>query len=196
MATACANNGDVTFWDLNDGGKVKGILRSAHDTSAVRSTSSINKIEFLPGQPILISSGMDNTLKSWIFDEVHFSPLPRPLHSRGGHAAPVTRLIFTPTGSDDADAVGKWLLSASQDRTLWGFSTRKDGQSSELSQGQVGKKTKKLGQRFGDTIDDFRAAEITSIACCRNRDGGMGSAVSGPVWSNTKALNADETNQT
>lgn len=195
MATSRSDSGDITFWDLNNGGKVKGILRGAHDTSSTRNASGINRIQFLPGQLVLLTSGLDNSLKSWIFDEVPFSPIPRPLHTRSGHSAAITHLLFTPTGSDDADAVGKWILSASKDRTLWSFSTRKDGQSTEISQGQVKKKSKKLGQR-GDTTEDLRAPEITNIACCLNRDGGMGSTNSGVVWSNTRTNNAEDTNNT
>ncbi|KKY27069.1 putative snorna binding protein [Phaeomoniella chlamydospora] len=191
MATGSVESGDVTFWDLNEGGKVKGILRGAHNKLSSRDTSGITKIQFLPGQPVLLSSGSDNSLKSWIFDEVPFSPLPRPLHSRSGHSAPIIRLLFTPTGSDEADAVGKWILSSSQDRTLWCFSTRRDGQNTEVSQGQVKTKAKKSG----DTLEDLRTPEITSIACCLNRDGGMGSTNVSKPWSNIKTTNAEEANQ-
>ena len=193
MATASAQDGDITLWDLNRGGRITGVVRSAHETSSSTKASGITKIEFLPGQPVLVSSGLDNAIRSWAFDQSPFTPIPRLLHSRGGHAAPVTELMFLPAASDGSEASGKWLLSAGSDRSLWGFSLRKDGQNTELSQGNVKHKAKKTGMLSADrsAAEDFKATPIISMACCLNRDGGMG-AVSGQVWSNTKTVNAEE----
>ena len=195
MATANKEDGDVTLWDLNNGGRIMGVLRGAHDPPSSMSggvVGGISRIEFLAGQPVLISSGLDNALRSWIFDETPFSPVPRILHSRSGHAAPVTRLDFLPTDSDGADAGGKWLLSAGKDQSLWGWSLRRDGQSTELSQGNVRRKAKKLGLVGSDlatgsstTLEDLKAPEITCLACSLNRDGGMGASTGGgAVWTN------------
>ena len=197
MATASSESGDVTLWDLTKGGRVTGVLRSAHETSSSTRSSGINKIEFLPGQPVIISTGLDNALRSWVFDESVFSTIPRLLHTRSGHAAPVMTLRFLPAASDGSDAAGKWLLSAGQDRALWGFSLRRDGQSGELSQGNVKRKAKKMGHLddLSTGVEDLKAPPITSIACSLNRDGGMG-GVGGPVWQNTKSINAENANMT
>ncbi|KAL8243556.1 hypothetical protein R6Q59_009814 [Mikania micrantha] len=192
MATASIHSGDITLWDLNQGGKVVGILRSAHEITSSQ-TSGITKIEFLSGQPVIVSSGLDNSLRSWIFDQTPFSPIPRLLHSRSGHASSVTTLRFLPAASDGSEAAGKWLLSAGNDRSLWGFSLRKDGQSSEFSQGNVKSKAKKIAD--ASTIETLKAPPIIAIACSLNRDGGMG-AVGGPVWTNPKTSNAEEANMT
>jgi U3 small nucleolar RNA-associated protein 21 len=194
MATAGPDNGDVTFWDLNKGGRVMGILRGAHNPpldSVTTVGGGVSKVEFLPGQPVIVTSGLDNSLKSWIFDETPFSPIPRILHSRSGHAAPVTKLHFLPTDADGADAGGKWLVSAGKDRSLWGWSLRRDGQSTELSQGNIRKKAKKLGilanaslaNEPSASIEDLKAPEITCMAMSLNRDGGMGANPgSGSIW--------------
>lgn len=194
MATSGPDTGDITFWDLNNGGRVMGVLRGAHNPPAAEDLivgGGINKIEFLVGQPVVVSSGLDNCLKSWIFDDTAYSPIPRILHARSGHAAPVTRLQFLPAEADGADSLGKWLLSAGKDRSLWGWSLRRDGQSTELSQGNIRKKAKKLGILTGlslatessASLEDLKAPEITCIAASLNRDGGMGAyAGSGPVW--------------
>lgn len=197
MATSSIQSGDITVWDLNRGGRVVGVVRGAHETSNLGQGTGVNKVEFLPGQPVLVSSGLDNALKSWVFDLNPFSPTPRLLHSRSGHAASITRLSFLPAASDGSDATGKWLLSAAQDRSLWGFSLRKDGQSSELSQGTVKHKARKLGHLTDDVsaVEDLKAPPIVDIACTLNRDGGMGS-VSGPIWANTKNINAEEASTT
>lgn len=209
MATTGLGSGDVTFWDLNNGGRVTGVLRGAHNPPASSSHSGgINKVEFLPGQDIMITSGLDNALKSWIFDANSLSAAPRILHSRCGHAAPVTRLGFVPSNSDGAETGGKWLMSAGRDQSLWGWSLRRDGQSTELSQGNVRKKAKKLGllgknleTERSTTLEDLKAPEITCMACSLNRDGGMGaSSGGGPVWTNASnkkgSADASESNAT
>ena len=211
MATAGPGDGDVTFWDLNDGGRIRGVLQGAHNpptSSHGGDPSGINKIEFLPGQDVMITSGLDNSLKSWIFDANSLSATPRILHSRCGHAAPVTKLSFVPSNSDGADTEGKWLMSAGRDQSLWAWSLRRDGQSTELSQGNVRKKAKNLGllgKNLGTerstTLEDLKAPEITSMACSLNRDGGMGaSGGGGPVWTNTTSkkgpADASESNAT
>lgn len=206
MATAGTDDGDVTLWDLNNGGRVGGVLRGAHNPASSRHSDvlgGINKVEFLPGQDIIITGGLDNALKSWIFDATSLSATPRILHSRSGHAAPVTRLSFLPSNADGSDAGGKWLLSAGRDQSLWGWSLRRDGQSTELSQGNIRKKAKKLGVlgksldlRNSTTLEDLKAPEITCIACSLNRDGGMGAASGGgAVWTNvsTKKGSPDAT---
>ncbi|KAI4288591.1 MAG: hypothetical protein L6R35_002149, partial [Caloplaca aegaea] len=195
MATAGTSNGDVTLWDLNNGGRVVGVLHGAHDPPSPKEggvSGGINRVEFLAGQDVMITSGMDNALKSWIFDANSLSAVPRILHSRSGHAAPVTKICFVPASSEDAEDTGKWILSAGRDQSLWAWSLRKDGQSGELSQGPVRKKAKKLGllgkNLEVDTsvgLDELKAPEITCFSCSLNRDGGMGAAPSaGAVWSN------------
>lgn len=208
MATAGPGTGDVTFWDLNGGGRVMGILRSAHNPPSDADTivgGGVSKVEFLPGQPVIVTSGLDNSLKSWIFDETPYSPIPRILHSRSGHAAPVTQLQFLPTDADGADRGGKWLLSAGKDRSLWGWSLRRDGQSTELSQGNIRKKAKKLGilanvslaNEPSATIEDLKAPEITCMAMSLNRDGGMGADPgNGAIWQKGSKVHKQPTDAT
>lgn len=185
MATASSMSGDVTFWDLNEGGRIMGVLRSAHNPPAhdgAQIRGGVSKIEFLVGQPVIVTCGRDNALKTWIFDETPFSPVPRILQARSGHAAPVTSLRFLPSDFDGVEAGNKWLLSGGKDRSLWGWSLRRDGQSTELSQGNIRNKAKKSGilamstlsHGPTTTLDDLKAPEITCIACSLNRDGGIG----------------------
>ncbi|KAJ6153770.1 Small-subunit processome Utp21 [Penicillium chermesinum] len=195
MATASSGSGDITMWDLNDGGRISGVHRGAHRVT--KSGMGVNRVEFLDGQPVLVSTGDDNALRTWIFDQTPFSPIPRPLHSRGGHSGSVNALEFLPAASDGSEADGKWLLSASKDCSLWGLSLRKDSQHTELSQGHIERKSKKLG--FSDSgmpMDDLKAPDVTCIACSLNRDGGMGAALSGSIWSNPKFTDAEASNTT
>ncbi|KAI5310753.1 hypothetical protein KEM55_002591 [Ascosphaera atra] len=201
MATAGYDSGDITLWDLNNGGRTTGILRDAHESAGRGNSAGVTKIEFLAGQPVLVSTGTDNALCTWIFDESPFSPIPRPLHARKGHAAPITTLDFLPAESDGSDSMGKWLISASKDQSLWGFSLRKDSQNTELSQGNLKHKTKKRATFAGGNgsavvSEELRTPEITCIASSLNRDGGMGAAVSGPAWTNPKSTDAESLNAT
>ncbi|KAL4991564.1 Utp21 specific WD40 associated putative domain-containing protein [Aspergillus falconensis] len=203
MATASLASGDITLWDLNRGGRVVGVLRNAHKVSAGDPGSGINRMEFLDGQPVIVSTGRDNSLRTWIVDESPFSPIPRPLHSRSGHSDTITTVSFLPSSSDGSESTAKWLLSASKDSSLWGFSLRKDSQSAELSQGSVEQRAKKRGVVRSDTNSDsissqpnLRAPEVTCIACSLSRDGGMGVAVSGTVWSNPRTTDTTSSNKT
>lgn len=194
LATATGGSGDVTFWDLNKGGRVMGVLRSAHNPPSDDGPlvcGGISKVEFLSGQAVIVTSGRDNSLKSWIFDSTPFSPIPRMLHTRSGHAGPVTSLEFLPSDFDGSEAGNKWLLSGGKDRSLWGWSLRRDGQSTELSQGNIRKKAKKIGILGSTalthgpttTLDDLKAPEITCIATSLNRDGGIGALPGNqPIW--------------
>lgn len=201
MATACMDNGDMTMWDLNSGGRVTGILRRAHMVPRNETGSGMTYIEFLDGQPVLVSSGRDNALRTWIFDETPFSPIPRPLHGRSGHSAAITTLRFLPSSSDGSEFGGKWLLSASKDSSLWGFSVRKDSQNTEISQGAIGHKANKIGGVVNGTTqtgsyNDLKAPEVTCIACALNRDGGMGATTSGPVWANPRVTDTNASSTT
>ena len=197
MATAGLENGDITLWDLG-GPRVMGVLRNAHNPPSSTQggvAGGVTKVEFLPGQAVIFTSGRDNSIKSWIFDQQPFSPVPRILHSRSGHAAAVTRLDFLPVDADGSDAIGKWLLSAGRDQSLWAWSLRRDGQSTELSQGNIAKKARRLGYftqnletESSSRLEDLKAPEITCMACCMGRDAGMGTTSGGgPVWANVAA---------
>ncbi|KAF2724501.1 Utp21-domain-containing protein [Polychaeton citri CBS 116435] len=196
MATASSKSSDVTLWDLNNGGRKAGVLRSAHGHPSPANPGGISKVQFLHGQAIMVSSGLDNSLKTWIFDQTPFSPLPRILHERRGHGAPITEIQFLPSASDGSDDTGKWLLSGSGDRSLWGWSLRRDGQSTELSQGNIVSKAKKKGLMAAENQDryaEMKCPPVTSIACSLNRDGGIGSMPGKqPIWQNpAKAKRSD-----
>jgi U3 small nucleolar RNA-associated protein 21 len=82
---------------------------------------------------------------------------------------------------------------------MWGLSLRKDSQNAELSQGNVERRAKKMGpsdQSNATSAEVLKAPEITCIASSLNRDGGMGSATAGPVWSNPKFGSTDASNAT
>ncbi|KAF9392883.1 hypothetical protein CPB97_007409 [Podila verticillata] len=135
--------GDIALWDL-DRQKILHVMKGAHD-------GTIPSVQFLNGQAILMSSGSDNSVKQWIFDSL--DGLPRLLKSRSGHHAPPTHIKYY--GED-----GHFILSAGRDRSLRAFSTVRDSQSIELSQGSLSKKSKLLNLK----IDELKLPLITTVA--------------------------------
>uniref|UniRef100_A0A0G4FX48 Uncharacterized protein n=1 Tax=Chromera velia CCMP2878 TaxID=1169474 RepID=A0A0G4FX48_9ALVE len=91
------SSGDICVWDLAKK-QLHSVVESAH-------VGAVSRVAFLPGQPLLISSGRDNALVMWIFD------LPdggcRELKSRRGHAGAISRIRFY-------DEEGTTLLSTSR----------------------------------------------------------------------------------
>ena len=55
LATA-SSSGHLALWDLNSGGRLLHLVRGAHD-------SAITALEWVPGQPVLVTSGEDNSVK-------------------------------------------------------------------------------------------------------------------------------------
>jgi U3 small nucleolar RNA-associated protein 21 len=140
-----SSNGGVYMWDLEDE-RLIASMPQAHD-------SLVCTCAFLQGEPILLTSGGDNALKMWIFDQDDGSA--RLLRSRTGHSAPPTRVRYYSQHT---------LLSAGQDRSFRIFSTIQDQQSREMSQGKIEKKAKGLNVKTEELklnpVIDFAAAPL------------------------------------
>lgn len=145
-------DGDITLWDLEKR-RIVGVMRSVHSSAS----GGILKCEFLAGQKVMVTTGGDNSLQEWIFDSPH-TILPRILRQRSGHSAPPTVLAFhNPQESH-------FLLSASQDRSLWGISLRNDAQTFELSQGSAGVSRKAKKANLKEHLVETKAPPITAMA--------------------------------
>ncbi|KAF5330287.1 hypothetical protein D9619_005332 [Psilocybe cf. subviscida] len=128
ILASASSAGHVALWDLNEGGRLLHMIRGAHD-------AAITGVEWVPGQPVLITSSEDNSVKQWLFDSPT-SP-PRLLKFRSGHRSPPHLIRYY---ADD----GKQLLTASRDRSLRCTSVVRDSRSFELSQGSLIKKATSL----------------------------------------------------
>jgi len=133
-----SSHGYLALWDLNVGGRLLHLVRGAHD-------GGISAVQWVPGQPILITSGEDNCVKvrldpfdflalvtvdqQWLFDSP--TSAPRLLKFRSGHHLPPHLIRYY--GED-----GKQLLTASADRSLRYTSVVRDSRSFEMSQGKCG----------------------------------------------------------
>ncbi|KAL7415398.1 WD-repeat protein [Mrakia frigida] len=127
LATASLS-GALALWDLDQRGRLLHLLPNAHD-------GAIASLEWIPGQPLLITSGGDNTIKQYHFETP--SSQPTLLKSRSGHQAPPNLIRYY--GED-----GKSILTAGRDRALRLTSVVRDSRSAELSQGSLTKKSSSL----------------------------------------------------
>lgn len=113
---------------MNQSAQLLHILREAHD-------SAISGVQFLPGQPVMITASGDNSIKLWLFETP--TGLPRLFTHRSGHQQPPRLIRYY---GDDA----KTILSAGQDGTIRSTSVVRDSRSFELSQGSLAKKASRL----------------------------------------------------
>uniref|UniRef100_A0A0W0EUF7 Uncharacterized protein n=1 Tax=Moniliophthora roreri TaxID=221103 RepID=A0A0W0EUF7_MONRR len=164
ILASASSLGHIAIWDLNAGGRLLHMVHGAHD-------GAISALEWVPGQPILISSGEDNSVKQWLFDSP--TAAPRVLKFRSGHFSPPHLIRYY--GED-----GKQLLTASRDRSLRCTSVVRDSRSFELSQGSLSKKASSLSVPVASL--KFPAITALSHSAARSKD-----------WDDILTAHTDET---
>ena len=142
------SQGDLALWDL-ESRRLFHLERNAHD-------GTIHSCYFYPNQPLLITASTDNSLKIWIFDSL--DGVPRLLKSRVGH-------FKSPHRIQHYSSDGKILLSAGRDKSLRLFSMIRDAQNTELSQGSLIKKSRKLQI----SVEELRFPSVVDFASCEIR---------------------------
>ena len=78
LMAAGGGAGVITVWNLEER-KLATVIRDAHD-------GPLSKTHFFAGEPVLMSSAADNSVKHWIFDNADGTA--RLLRFRSGHASP------------------------------------------------------------------------------------------------------------
>ncbi|RKP01985.1 hypothetical protein CXG81DRAFT_11309, partial [Caulochytrium protostelioides] len=116
LLASATNDGTVFIWNLNTR-RLAHTMQAAHD-------ASIPSMQFLNGQPLLITGGADNAIKTWLFDQ---PDRPRLLRQRSGHARPPTRVHFYPSDNHV-------VLSAGQDGALRSSHMVRENANREFSQ--------------------------------------------------------------
>lgn len=137
------------MWDLSKGGRILHIQRSAHELG-------IAGMEWVQGQPLLVTSSADNSVKQWLFDAP--TSAPRLLKFRTGHHAPPTCIRYY---GDD----GKQILTTGRDRAMRYTSVVRDSRSHELSQGSLIKKAIGLGV----SVDNLKYPPVLGMASSSTR---------------------------
>lgn len=69
ILASASSAGHIALWDLNAGGRLLHVIRGAHD-------GAVSAVEWVPGQPVLISSGEDNSVKVYSIPSTTYSALP------------------------------------------------------------------------------------------------------------------------
>ncbi|KAI7904599.1 Utp21 specific WD40 associated putative domain-containing protein [Cokeromyces recurvatus] len=155
-------HGDVALWDLSER-RLAHIMKNAHD-------GYITSLTFLHNQPILVTAATDNSVKQWIFEK--HNAVPNPFKSRSGHHAPPSKIKYFGENM-------KTILSAGRDHSLRSFSTIRDAQNYEFSQGHLAKKAKKRGisidelklpQIIDFDVNDAKVKEWDNIITCHAND--------------------------
>jgi U3 small nucleolar RNA-associated protein 21 len=158
-------DGRLHIWNLGSSGdasdKLQRKLQSTIDTAH---SAKIGKVQFLYGEPIMVSCSEDNSLKVWIFDAPDGTA--RLLKMREGHSGYPLKIryfggITNASLRDGADAMSCEILSAGSDGSLRVFNTALEAQNKELSQGAILKKLglRRRGQRLPVTTGfDFSEA--------------------------------------
>jgi len=150
LLAAVGDSGTVSVWDLEKK-RLRTLVVGAHDAAGI-------SCYFFPGSPILMTSGGDNALKHWIFDNRDGSG--RLLRFRAGHSAPPKHVQFY-------GEQGTRLLSAGgDDRALRVFSAIQDQQSLELSQSHVERRAKRL--KIAET--ELKLPPVASMAWSETRE--------------------------
>lgn len=126
----------------------------------------IGKVHFMYGEPILITSSEDNSLKTWIFDSPDGSA--RLLRSREGHSQGGPHRIRFYGGTtnvsmrDNADGYSCEMLSAGADGAFRLFNFAVESQNREMSQ-------KPILKKLGLNRRNERLPEMTGFDFCETR---------------------------
>eukprot|EP00339_Tiarina_fusa_P028675 CAMPEP_0117018634 /NCGR_PEP_ID=MMETSP0472-20121206/14386_1 /TAXON_ID=693140 ORGANISM="Tiarina fusus, Strain LIS" /NCGR_SAMPLE_ID=MMETSP0472 /ASSEMBLY_ACC=CAM_ASM_000603 /LENGTH=127 /DNA_ID=CAMNT_0004723343 /DNA_START=830 /DNA_END=1210 /DNA_ORIENTATION=- len=116
----------------------------------------ISSIKFVPGEPLLVSSGHDNALRVWIFDQNDGAG--RLLRFRSGHYEMPTRIRFYNNF--------RTILSSGEDKTLRNFDVFAAQQNVEISQGKILKRARQLNMK----ADDLKLPVIVHFSASTTRE--------------------------
>ncbi|GAA5843467.1 hypothetical protein JCM9279_000759 [Rhodotorula babjevae] len=158
-----STSGHVALFDLANQMRLLHLVRNAHE-------GPIGGLEWVPGQPLMVTSAGDNSLKQWLLDTP--ASAPRLLKQRSGHHAPPHLVRYY---GDD----GKSLLTAGADRSVRYTSVVRDSRGFELSQGSIARKATRLDVR----PSSLKLPLVTSLSysTSRSRD-----------WDDVVSVSADE----
>ena len=138
-------SGHIAIWNLNEK-KLSGQMRDAH-------CASVTGMATFPGEPLLMTSSPDNTIKQWIFD------LPdgggRLLKLREGHSLPPNKIRFY-------GSLGKTILSAAEDSTLRSFSTETDLLNKSFGVASYNRKLSKKHKKLENPVKMHPILDFTS----------------------------------
>ena len=161
--------GEIAVWNLAKK-KLEGLLTanlqaaSPDEVFEPPHTGCVTSVQFLPNEPVLVTSGEDNSLKMYVFDSLQGTG--KLLRERRGHHSACTGVQFFDS---------KILLSYSSDRSLRVSHVFSDLFNREMSQGALMKEAKKRGVQSYD----LKLPQVTCLASSLHRTHDWGSVVTG-----------------
>lgn len=183
-----SRSGDIFIFDLDpDAGNASASAKTTTNTPrlihTIRNAHSapVSGLEFVAGQPLLISSASDNAIKQWFFepssDATSFNTASgsNPSGSTSGSSS-VPRLLKSREGHSEPPSLVRWygndgrapLLSAARDRSVRLGWIGREARGGELSQGSIVRNANQLS--LPPTSLKLEAATSLSFSLTRSRD--------------------------
>ncbi|XP_047099467.1 WD repeat-containing protein 36 [Schistocerca piceifrons] len=155
LMLSAAPSGHVVLWDL-DKRRACGQLTSGHAGAVVG-------MSCLPGEPVLVTNSVDNSLKVWLMSDGDSGEPPRLLRMREGHSGTPNCVRFH--GTVDS----RNLVTAGSDSTLRIFSTINETFNKSLGRASYNRKASKK-RKGGIAEDPLIMPPITSFASETTRE--------------------------
>ncbi|KAI8614808.1 quinon protein alcohol dehydrogenase-like superfamily [Chytriomyces sp. MP71] len=150
MATGGADGG-VFIWDIEKGRMI--VKVAAGENAGDAHQEAVHTLEFLAGQPVLVSASGDNSIKEWIFDAENGHP--RLWKSRTGHRDPPNRVRFI--GPEPTT-----IITSGSDGSLRKYSTIQDQRNLEFSRKNANAK------KFGASNEEGIPNPIIHFDACES----------------------------
>lgn len=154
FACGCSN-GDITVWDTTE-------RRLLHTTeNGHNGSQGVVTLTAIPGEPLIVSNGDDNSIIVWIFDLA--GDIPRELRSRKGLQVPLQHLEFY-------DDEGKEILCLGSDVRQCSFGLVGVFQQHQNCQFQQRNALRQITQTWGRRLRYLPKALDVAFAYSRHHD--------------------------
>ncbi|CAJ0572794.1 unnamed protein product, partial [Mesorhabditis spiculigera] len=161
LMTTADETGMIAVWDLEKR-ELLGRISGIH-------TAAVTSLYFMPGEPVMISTSEDNSMRAWILDQA--DGMPRQLVIHEGHSEAIQTILFT--GQHE-------VMSAGLDGSLRKYSVENQAMRHKL--GSAGTMAKAKAKKMHIDLDSIKLEPIVEIAMgttrsaqwdnvlCRHRD--------------------------
>ncbi|XP_048477573.1 WD repeat-containing protein 36 [Plutella xylostella] len=146
-----STDGHIVMWDLEER-RVMSQIESAH-------SGTVNGLQCLMSEPLMVTNSEDNSLKLWIFDMPDGGA--RLLRKREGHSRPPTLVHY-------CDPTGENLLAAGRDSSIHIMNTVTETFNKSMGRASHNRKASKRKKRLEK--DNLILPPIVKLSSCMQRD--------------------------